>query len=319
MSSSSERLTALLVAAAVLTGVAAAQTVKFVRTFAENTTIRSEPNERAAPLDDVPSGTFLEVVSHSGDWFQVRLPPDPRLGSARPLGYVSRLVSVPVTGAEITAAEAAVTKPIVRPPGEGITVGVDSQGKSLWLAPTYVRPVALQLKGKPDSVEAGLAVTEALQRPPARPASPNAQVTWVWVTPADEHGPVIGGSPSFFVEYRQVRGLDPPDWVPGIVRLGTAGTAWRLVTAIPGHADAASREAADWPIRRDMIETSMPVNIIGSGPGLMQMTVKTPLAPGEYAVVLRPAFDRLYRGRYLVGGFAGEGLAFGAVWRFTIQ
>ncbi len=76
---------------------------------------------------------------------------------------------------------------------------------------------------------------------------------------------------------------------------------------------------ADWPVRRDMIESSMPVNIVGSGPGLMQMTLKAPLAPGEYAVVLRPAFDRLYRGRYLVGGFAGEGLAFGAVWRFRIQ
>src|SRR5262245_61638013 len=190
MSSSFDRLTALIVATAVLTGVAAAQTVKFVRTFAENTTIRSEPNERAAPLDDVPSGTFLEVVSHTGDWFQVRLPPDPRLGSVRALGYVSRAVSVPVTGAEITAAEAAVGKPIVRPPGEGITVGVDFQGKSLWLTPTYTRAVALQLKGKPDDVEAGVAVTEALRRPPARP-TPNTQVTWVWVTPADEHGPVI--------------------------------------------------------------------------------------------------------------------------------
>ena len=298
--------------------VAHAQTVKFVRTFAENTTIRSEPNDRAAPLDDVPSGTFLEVVATSGDWFHVRLPPDPRVGALRPMGYVSRTVSVPVTGAEMTAAEAAVHRPVIRPAGEGITVGVDFQGKSVWLTPTYARAVALDVKGKADDVEAGVAVTEALQRPPSRQPLSTAQVTWVWVTSADEQGPAIGAGSSFFVEYRQVRGLDPPDWIPGIVKLSAAG-AWRLVTAIPGRADAASREVADWPIRRDMVEVSMPVNVVGSGPGLMQMTLKAPLGPGDYAVVLRPAFDRLYRGRYLVGGFAGEGLAFGAVWRFRIQ
>ncbi len=154
-----------MVSCLLFTVVAHAQNVQFVRTFAENTTIRTEPNDRATPLDDVPSGTFLEVVARVGDWFQVRVPPDPRLGAARPLGYVSRLVSVPVTGAEITAAEAAVSRPIVRPAGEGITVGVDFQGQSLWLTPTYARAVALDVKRKPDDVEAGVSVTEALRRP----------------------------------------------------------------------------------------------------------------------------------------------------------
>src|SRR5687768_1722735 len=81
-----------------------AQEPAVVRVTAARANVRAEASEKAPVLDQVIAGAVLELVSSEGDWFHVRLPPDPRLGGARVTGYLSRKVAVQVTGAEATGA-----------------------------------------------------------------------------------------------------------------------------------------------------------------------------------------------------------------------
>ena len=51
--------------------------------------IRSEANDRAPVVTQVPSGTLLQLLSVEGDWFHVRVP----VGSIRIEAYISKKVA----------------------------------------------------------------------------------------------------------------------------------------------------------------------------------------------------------------------------------
>jgi len=50
----------------------------------------------------------------------------------------------------------------------------------------------------------------------------------------------------------------------------------------------------------------------------MDVRLGAPLAPGDYALVLRPFFPRKYAGRDVLGA-DGIGLVFSYVWPFTVK
>ena len=62
----------------------------------------------------------------------------------------------------------------------------------------------------------------------------------------------------------------------------------------------------------------MPSTIEGSGPGIVQLRPTASLTPGDYAIVLRPAFARGYSGRELLSD-EGAGAVFNAAWKFKIK
>ncbi len=81
-----------------------AQTEGAVRVTAARANVRAEPNEKAAVVSQVTSGTMLTLRAVEGDWFRVQLPADPRLGGVRVEAFISRKVAALVTSAPGTSA-----------------------------------------------------------------------------------------------------------------------------------------------------------------------------------------------------------------------
>ncbi|HYN07775.1 MAG TPA: hypothetical protein VES67_10325 [Vicinamibacterales bacterium] len=126
------------------------------------------------------------------------------------------------------------------------------------------------------------------------------------------------GRPSFFVVYTELPNLNPNDFLPSLVRLVPAGQDWRVAAMAGGRADARSRDATDWVIARDLNQDVVPSAIEGRGPGIVQLRPRAALTPGDYAIVLRPAFAHGYSGRELLGD-EGVGVVFNAAWTFKIK
>ncbi len=303
-----------------------AQAPTAIRVTAARANIRATPAADAPVIEQVTEGAYLELLKEEGAWFQVRVPPNPRFPGIRAVGYVSKTVARLVSPAEAAAAAAdAARRPIVTPPGGTVAIAADHSGKTAWLKAAATRAVAVTDTGvTPTSAPASPALLVALGEAGADSSGRRdalAVVTWVWTVAADAPAPVLTSRrPSFFVSYGGVPGLDPNEWTPGVVRLQPVeGTAWRIVSAASGPADARTRGEADWAVLRDLSERSARISLSGTGPGIMRMTLNAPLEPGEYAVVLRPVYAaRQYTGRRLLGN-EGEGVAFGAVWVFGVR
>jgi hypothetical protein len=304
--------------------VAWAQTAAMIRVTAARANVRAAAAVDAPVIEQATEGTLLELVGEEGAWFQVRVPPNPQLPGVRAIGYISKTVARLATAAEMAAAAEAVRQPVAKPPGGSIGIAADHAGVTTWLKATGTRAVpVVDPAMTPRSMAASPALIAALG-PAGTGASEKTgapDVIWAWVTPADALAPVLTGRhPSFFVSYRDIPGLDPNEWTPGVVRLQPIeGTTWRLVSAASGPADARTRADAHWTVLNDLAEQSSRVSLSGSGPGVLRMTLTAALEPGEYAVVIRPAFAvRRYTGRRLLGN-EGEGVAFGAAWIFAVR
>ena len=79
-----------------------------------------------------------------------------------------------------------------------------------------------------------------------------------------------------------------------------------------------SSDQADWVILRQLKQEVVQTALDGSGPGLVQVRPTAALTPGEYAIVLRPAYARGYSGREILND-AGAGSVFSVAWTFTIK
>ena len=315
---------AALAAAAVLV----AQAPAIVRVTTDRANIRSSAAATAPVLVQVPAGTYLNVVTEEGAWFQVQLPPNPRMPGIRMVGYVSKTVATVVTGVEAVKGAEAASRPIVKPRGDTITVGADHGGKTTWLKAAAVEGVpVVEAATSADAIAASGALQAALGGFGARPfagrdvpAPAGAdQVTWVWVTAASAAPVLTSRRPSFFVSYGEVGGLNSNEWVPAVVRLLPIGDSWRFVSALAGPANARLRGDADWAVRRGLVQRESRASLTALTQGIVRMTPDAPLEPGEYAVVIRPFFaERRYEGRSLLGD-EGPGVALGAAWVFVVR
>src|SRR5262249_38154058 len=114
-------------------------------------------------------------------------------------------------------------------------------------------------------------------------------VTYVWGVPTPASTNVLQTvSPSFLMDFSRVIGVKADDYAPVIVKLTPAQNTCRIVGATQGKADVSASPAADWQVYSHFLEERVPTNAEKLGPGKYKVAPASELAPGEYAVVLRP-------------------------------
>jgi len=145
-------------------------------------------------------------------------------------------------------------------------------------------------------------------------------VTYVWAIPGPASNMVLQTtSPTLAVNYSTTPGVNPDDFEPAIVKLTPSQNTIRIVGATQGKADAQSSAAADWQIYSNFLEERVPLSLQKTKPGMYEISVKSGLFPGEYAVVLRPVSKTMKFSGGDVARAQGDGLMFDAVWSFRVS
>jgi len=273
--------------------------------------VRESASDRGTVLTQVTYGTALEVRAVDGDWYKVVV----AVGAMRVEGYLSKRVAEPVSASGPGAAAAPPAVPLKVP---GIAMAVDAGGKTTWLSAvaTRVVPIAAAFNALADVPAAALA--SALAGASDLPAEASADVTWVWAVPRGSAPVLPAGRPSFFASYRDAPGVNVADLTAAVVRLVPAGNGWSLVGLTRRPADAANSVDADWTISREIKDEAVKTTVRTTASGVMDVRLGAALAPGDYALVLRPFFPRKYAGRDVLGA-DGIGLVFSYVWPFTVK
>lgn len=112
---------------------------------------------------------------------------------------------------------------------------------------------------------------------------PDEEGTAVWALAATQSTRVLDFSPVFEIDFAHIPGVDPDRYQPEIVLLVPTKDNYRLVAA--AETDGASTGALP---RGPIIEESIATESTRLGRGQYRVAPKTALAPGEYALVLRP-------------------------------
>lgn len=278
-----------------------------VRVTAARANVRQSPNDRAAILTQVPYGTELEMTGVEGDWYRVYVP----IGAIRIEAYVARSVARPISGPPGAPAASAAAPTVVH--AEGISMGARVAGGIKWLDAVPARAVPL--------VERYRTITELAKSPSLNAAASgdgasldinSTELTWAWVIARDAPATLTEARPAFVASYRDAPGVNINELTPAIVKLVPAADRWAVVTMARGRADA------DWNPLRDFQQESIKVEVVAAAVGTMNVRLTAPLAPGDYAFVLRPAFLKRYPGAEVLSD-GGVGSVLSVAWPFRIR
>ncbi len=125
--------------------------------------------------------------------------------------------------------------------------------------------------------------------------------------------------PSFDLTYAGLPGINPDEFEPAIVKLTPSNNAWRLVGATDAKSDTVLNIAPEWEVYSSFIEERQPASVTRLGSGHARISPSAALAPGEYAVVLRPiSKNKKFSGAEVAQG-QGAGLLFNSAWSFTVK
>jgi hypothetical protein len=146
------------------------------------------------------------------------------------------------------------------------------------------------------------------------------KMTYVWGVPGPASATVLqSASPAFSVDFSRALGVQPDDYEPTIVKLTPAQNTCRILGATEGKEDIRSSPASDWQVYAHFLEERVKVQPQKLGPGKYNISPASELAPGEYALVLRP----LSKTKTFSGGDVaraqGDGLMCDATWTFQIS
>jgi hypothetical protein len=292
---------------------AAAQDLGTIKVTVARANVRAEPNDKAPVVSQVTQGTILILKAIEGDWFKVQLP---ATGAIRVEAYISRKVSAIDT---LAATASAAAKP-AGPPGSpaasktGMTVAWHADSGTTWLESSDARLAQLSERG--DSVRAIAAVLPAEFLPPIDAGA--TQVAYVWAIEAAAVEKVVEEKrPVFIVQYKDVPGVSPDDLAPALVRLTASPAGHRVVAMARGRADEVSRTTPEWDVVRDLRQDVVRSTVQVVERGTARLQPNDDLAPGEYAVVIRPARKRLAGATVL--STTGEGRLFATAWAFTVK
>jgi hypothetical protein len=145
-------------------------------------------------------------------------------------------------------------------------------------------------------------------------------VTYVWAVPNPASITVLQTtSPTLSVTFSNTPGVNPDDFEPAIVKLTPAQNTMRIVGATQGKQDAQSSPSADWQVYSNFLEERVLLNSQKTKPGVYQISAKSGLFPGEYAVVLRPVSKSMKFSGGDVARAQGDGFMFDAVWSFRVS
>jgi hypothetical protein len=109
-------------------------------------------------------------------------------------------------------------------------------------------------------------------------------LTAVWALPGTQSSVAVEPRATFEVEFGGIPGLDPEEYQPAVVEVVTTSDNFRLVGAV--RSKQSSLEAGI--PTGDIIEERIPVKKTRVGRGRYHLTLEDSVAPGEYAIVLRP-------------------------------
>jgi len=125
--------------------------------------------------------------------------------------------------------------------------------------------------------------------------------------------------PSFDLNYAGLPGINPDEFEPAIVKLQPSNNAWRLVGATDAKSDTVLNVVPQWEVYSSFIEDRISASVSKSSAGHAQISPTSALAPGEYAVVLRP----ISKGKKFSGAEVaqnqGPGLLFNSAWSFSVK
>jgi hypothetical protein len=294
-----------------------------VRVTAARANIREEASETSKVLAQVSQGMELELVSVEGDWFHVRVP----VSGLRVEAYISKKVariskpsstlsSAPASAAASGGSPSAPLPRSTPADRNGMSVVMTVGDVSAPLLPRTLRVV--QVSDKADSLSKIAPLVPATGQPAGRAGDASA-VTFVWV--ADEPAAqrvVADRRPSFLAVFKDLPGLNPEDLAPVLVRLTPAASGIRVIAALRGRADQASRMDPDWDVVHDLKQDIVRTDLQKLDRGNMRLTPAADLPPGEYAIVLRLASKRKVAGSAVLGS-DGEGRVFSVAWDFGIK
>jgi len=295
-----------------------------VRVTAARANIRSEPNDKAPVLMQVTAKTILTLRAIEGEWYRIQVPPDPRLGPIRIEAYISSKVATivtPIGPAERkptgTAPSTATPTPLPEPAGtrDGMSVAV-VRGNTM----TFLDSSEARLRIAPARSDSFRTLAATLPKDDEpQTATAAAPVTYAWtVDGATSETVVPEKRPSLVVMYKNVRDLAAADVTPVIVKLTPTISSVRVVGFVRGRADQASRTAADWDVIKDLKQDVVRATVALPEPGAAQLTPESDLAPGEYAVVLRPNGKKKLSGASVLA-IGPESRLFTAAWTFSIK
>lgn len=145
-------------------------------------------------------------------------------------------------------------------------------------------------------------------------------VTDVWAVPGEKSGMAIRQSqPSFGVHYANVPRINPEDFEPVLLKLESTPSNFRLVGATQAKQDELQLSAADWNMYSSFMEERVGVNAKKTSIGNYELQPAAPLAPGEYAIALRPVDKEKKFSGNSISQNMGDGLIFNSVWAFEVQ
>jgi len=295
-----------------------------VRVTAARANIRSEPNDKAPVLLQVTAKTILTLRAIEGEWYRIQVPPDPRLGPIRIEAYISSKVATivtPIGPAERrptgTAPSPAAPTPLPEPAGtrDGMSVAV-VRGNTM----TFLDSSEARLRIAPVKSDSFRTLAATLPKEDAPVAGKGVDpVIYAWtVDGAAAETLVPEKRPSLLVMFKSARELTPADLTPLIVKLTPTISSVRIVGFVRGRADQASRTDADWDVIKDLKQDVVRATVALPEPGAAQITPENDLAPGEYAVVLRPNGKKKLSGASVLA-IGPESRVFTAAWTFSIK
>ena len=290
-----------------------------VRVTVAKANIRSEASETSKVLAQVSQGLELELVAVEGDWFHVRVP----VSGLRVDAYISKKVAKistpsppPAAAAASGRSPSAPVQPSVSADHSGMSVVMTVGDASTPLLPRALR--VIQISDKADSLSKIAPLVPATGDVKGR-AGDATPVTFVWVADEAAARRVIADKrPSFLAIFKDLPGLNPEDLAPVLVRLTPTASGVRLIAALRGRADQASRTDPDWDVVRDLKQDIVRTDLQRLDRGNMRLTPTTDLPPGEYAIVLRLAAKRKVAGSSILGT-DGEGRVFSVAWDFAVR
>jgi hypothetical protein len=129
---------------------------------------------------------------------------------------------------------------------------------------------------------------------------------------------VVTAAGSFTVQFRDLPGISPDDFAPALVALATTPSGARVMRVARGRVDQASRREADWDVAREFKQDVVKATVQVADRGVATVTPAARLAPGEYALVLRPAGNKKFSGASVLSA-AADGRVLGIAWVFVVK
>lgn len=150
--------------------------------------------------------------------------------------------------------------------------------------------------------------------PGMRPGAPS--MTYVWGLPGRKSARELTNTdPIFELNYGDIPGVDPDAFEPVIVKLAQTPDNYRLVGATKTKLNMRNMMANSGPENgKWLVEDRWPTRVYKEDRGFYVLRVDQPLAPGEYAVVLRPV--KGYKAK--PSGLGGHAQVFYCVWDFSV-